>query len=71
MSLHIHAPPGEYRAQHKAPSCRKWTDVGKPRKTLEASLAGLCDLKKGHVRILFCDLSGWYEPHHRFEGRFR
>lgn len=63
MSLHIHAPKGQYFAQVRRPYRRLWESVGEPFDCgHEAEIAAIEGMTKEHkkARVLFC--AEWYDP---------
>ncbi len=64
MTLHIHAPKGQYYAQTRRAGCRKWEQAGGPTRhkkvaALRATNA-LFDRNHKRARVLFC--ADWYDP---------
>lgn len=63
MSVHIHAPSGQYIGQVRRRGHRLWETVGKPATTSEAAMIkAIKGMTADHLRarVLFC--AEWYEP---------
>lgn len=69
--IHILRSTGKYLAQWRGHGCRKWESAPCQRATRETAFADLCGRRKGKVRVIFIDDSGWYESHEVFSGVFK
>lgn len=70
MTLHIHAPEGDYVAQIKGYGCRIWETVGEPFNEPKAAMcAAVNAMTERHkrARVIFC--APWYEPHIVMEAK--
>lgn len=63
MSLHIHAPKGDYLAQIRGRGCRLWETVGEAHADAKSAMCTAINAmteRHKRARVIFC--TEWYDP---------